>query len=207
MKKNNSEAKRAHPFFCFKSAQLPVTAILLTIVSLRLAGSVYARYTTGYSAADSAGAALTGEARVMEYRAEFDPILHRYVLDPSVLVTANSYSAVVPGMKIDKYVFVRLDGDNDVSYSLYIEICPSAGNVVSYSLADPWLRSGEFVPLHGGSIFRYSSLIPAHESGDIPVFAEESGVTVSDALRDKSDADMNSEPFTVSIYAYLVQSD
>lgn len=181
--------------------------LLLTLLSVHFVSGLYARYFTGEMTGGGASIASGGSVEVLEHRAYFDTAAYRYVLDRDNLVTNNTYDVLVPGMNIEKDPFVRLAGDNDVSYTLYLEVVPSRPDIMTYKMSDHWQSSQRFSAQHGGSVYVFQSVIAPHEKRDISGLLSGGKIHIRSTLKDKQEPEVNSEPFRVDMYAYLVQVD
>ena len=180
--------------------------IVLTLVSFGMVCRLYAKHSTEENARGGARVAVTGSASLLEHKASFNYETLRYELDRNTIVTSNTYEVVVPGIEIEKDPFVRLSGSNDVAYYLYIEVVPSDPEILSYSMSSVWTASNELSPVYGGTVYKFQNIIKPHEKRDIGNILSDN-LWIRDDLKDKENPDVNSEPFRVDMYAYLVQAD
>ncbi len=194
-----------HSFFF----RLFAVLLLLTLLSFRMVCGLMARYSSSDWAAGGARvAAAAGGVSIYEYRADYDEDNFRYVLDKDTVVDGNTYSVVVPGMKIAKDAFIRMEGQGDASYTLYLELAPSAQDVFLYELdSSQWVADENLTPRFGGRVYRYAQAIAPHTRCTIPVHFQDGCVYISDSLRDKSRPDYNAQSAGLQLYAYLIQAD
>ena len=181
--------------------------LLMTLLSFRMVSSLYAGYASGEMTGNGAAIAAGGIVTVAEHQACFDRTVGEYRLNPAQIVTANTYEVVVPGMKIEKDPFIQLPGNNDVSYTLYLEVTAAQPAIVRYTMSDDWQESQRMAAQHGGKVYVYHHAVRPHEQGTITGLLSDAAVYITSELRDKRRPDANGAPFRVDMYAYLVQSD
>ena len=163
MKKRKS-AKKARRTRGNAIYRLAGILLLLTLLSARFAGGLYAKYAVSSEASASARVAK-GLPRIelLENVAELRSGV--YVLG-NAEVASNTYERVIPGVDISKNPFVRLTGSSEVSYELYVKvIAQDVPGTVTYELADGW----EAVAGQSG-VYKYKNAI----SGDatIPILKD-----------------------------------
>lgn len=203
------KAAKARPRSRFDLPGLLLMLLCLTLLSLCPCTQILARYTRGDGSRDGARVSKGGSIAVLEYKATYNQALARYEMDQHSLVNSNTYEMIVPGMIIDKNPFVRLEGDNEVTSMLYIEVKPSEDDLVDFEVRDGWVavtNDNEFTPRHGGVIYRYQQDVAPHQSESVYIL-EDNHIHVRDDFKDKTDPDYHRDSFRVDLYAYLVQKD
>ena len=181
--------------------------LLLTLLSFHFVSGLYAKYQSGSMSGGGAAIAAGGSVAVLEHQAYFDTNAYCYQLNKEVLVTNNTYDVLVPGMDIEKDPFIRLTGDNDVSYTLYLEVAPTRPDILSYKMTEQWRASDHFPAQHGGKVYVFQSPVRPHEKRDIAGLLDNGEIHIKEELKDKHSPPENGEPFRVDMYAYLVQMD
>ena len=211
MKKNDSVVTKPYPFAYNIFFRAVGVFLLLTMLSVWLVCGLFAKYTVSDSGSDSAIVAAVGEIAMFEHKAVYNNGI--YTLDSEKAVSSNEYKTVLPGTEIPKDPYIILTGKNDVSCSLYIEIVNSENipAAVQYEIdSSNWIKvssADNFSPVHGGTLYEYKETISPHTSTEIKDIIEGNRIAVSDTLKDKTDPDQNSDPFSIDFYAYLIQND
>ncbi len=180
---------------------------ILTMISIWLVCGMLARYTSEGEKSGGARVASAGQVDVFENEAYFDYTTYTYLIDKDKIVTENTYNVIVPGMEIEKDPFIRLYGNNEVSYNLYIEIKVSDPELIRYSMSSVWSQTDDLSPAYGGTVYKYQSVIAPGYQGDILDILEDGVIRIRDDLKDKTYPQANSDTFKMDIYAYLTQTD
>lgn len=210
MKKKISAAAKPR-FFAHDTLFRPVgVLLLLTMFSFWLVCGLFAKYTVTDQSYDSTGVAGAGEVAMLEHKAEYNNGI--YTLDSTTTVTSNEYHAVLPGTEIPKDPYIVLNGKNDVSCSLYIEVVNSViPDAVQYEIdSSNWIEvsdGDDFSPVRGGTLYQYKEMISPHKITEIKDIIKGNKISVSDKLKDKANPDNNSDKFSIDFYAYLIQND
>jgi len=178
---------------------------LLTMMSLWLVCGMLARFTSSEDKNEVARVAAAGQVDIFENEAYFDDETYSYQLRDDSIVSRNTYPVIVPGMEIEKDPFIRLYGNNEVSYYLYLEV--RASDRVRYELSSVWSVTNDIAASHGGTVYKFQSVIKPGEKRDIREILKDHTVRIRDDLKDKSQPSANSDPFTMDFYAYMIQAD
>ncbi len=182
--------------------------LMLTLISLHLVSGLYAKYHSGEMTGGGAGVAAAGTVSILEHKAYFDTSEYTYKLKTDELVTGNTYHVIVPGMDIEKDPFIRLYGDNEVSYRLYLEIVSDRPEICRYTLSTEWSKADELFPAkHGGDIYVFQTTIRPHESRDISNLFVNRSVHIPEDIKNKENPFEGGDPFCIRMYAYIVQAD
>lgn len=181
--------------------------LLLTMISFWLVCGMLARFTSSGDKQGGARVAAAGQADVFEYEAYFDDTTYSYHLREDTVVSKNTYSVVVPGMEIEKDPFIRLYGNNEVSYYLYLEVKASHPDKVRYEMSSVWSVTNDIAAAHGGTVYKFQTVIKPGEKRDIHEILKDDIVRIRDDLKDKTQPTANSDPFTLDFYAYMIQMD
>ena len=166
--------------------------LVATLLSMHLVGGLYAKYTTSDSASDSARvAAGLPTIELLEHEAELKS--GEYVLNGTE-VAANVYEKVIPGVDIPKDSFVRLTGDSEVSYELYMK-AEGTGipSTVTYAI-----DTSVWAPVSGQSgVYKYTGEII---SGQPIYILKDNQLTVSEHY-------VGSGGFSLAFSAWIEQVD
>ena len=179
---------------------------ILTMISVWWVSGLFAKFIVSDNRSDAVRAAAFSEIAVKEHKVVYDNGV--YSLDTSKAVSSNEYSIVVPGTKLPKDPFVTIDGNSDTSGVVYIEVNDDGlPDEITYSISSDWTLSDDIAPMHGGRIYQYKNVLPAHTETLIEHIIKDDELAVSENFRDKSNKTKNSGSFSMVFYAYLIQTD
>lgn len=171
--------------------------LVLTLISTRLAGGLFAKYVVSDFYSDSARVAVAGGSiELWEHEANLKNGV--YELDEDEEVTENTYEKVIPGVDIAKDPFIRVSiDDTEVTYELYIKVIESDPfpATVTYELTEDW----ELVDEANG-IYKYKNIIDTESSDEIKILK-------GDKLYVSEHYVGNSQEFSLSFNAWLVNAD
>lgn len=166
--------------------------LVLTMLITCLVSRTFARYTASEEAADAAHvAAGLPRLELWEHEAELKD--GEYVLN-STEVTSNKYEKVIPGVDIAKDPFVRLTGDSEVSYEVYVKVIEQdiPADTVKYEIRDDWK------PVSGqDGVYQYTGTIT---SGTPIYILKDNQLTVSEHY-------VGSNTFSLAFSAWIEQVD
>ncbi len=207
MRFSTSVKSKLH-IFCSRTIYYIFGVILiLTLISFRLVCGMLARYTSSGNKDEGARVACAGQVDILEHEAYFDSNTYTYQLRTEKLVTENTYDVVVPGMEIEKDPIIRLYGNNEVSYYLYIEVKSSDDAKMNYDISEEWSQTNDIYSAHGGKVYKFQSVIEPGEKRDIHCLFKDNVIRISEDLKNKAAPTENVESFKIEIYAYIVQVD
>ena len=125
------------------------------------------------------------------------------IADKADIALGNDYR-VLPGVKLPKDPFVRINGKNDIPAYLYIEVVDTLGkdSGLTYSISNSWLKLDGVTGEKGGQIYVYASgsnaIMVKEDVTDVAILSG-NGITVADKLNIAENAEL-------TFYAYLGQA-
>lgn len=140
---------------------LAAILLCLTLISIRLAGGIVARYTTTTDSGDS--------ARVIKFG------------DISLTLTGGNEQYIIPGMPLEWNALVSFTGSESATY-VFVEVTPTGSCTVSAdgmnytfppAVTDGWTVNGDIwthLGVYNGTHVYYCSLAPNATMGNAPLF-------------------------------------
>lgn len=175
---------------------LAAVLLCLTLISIRLAGGIVARYTTTTDSGDS--------ARVIE----FGKI--------SLSLLGDTSQPIIPGMPLEWNALVSFTGSESATY-VFVEVTPTGSCAVSANgmnytfppaVTDGWTVNGDIwthLGIYSDTHVYYCSLAPNAKMANVPLFNSNTATVDSD---DVAADELNSmTDITATFRAGVVQSN